>query len=95
MGSMLDYGAITYQDICLTEIDGVAKTFGKGIMQTTYQLHLFEKDAIKLTTAQIRWPLSDTCIHGRGILASDGTKTVAKDYRGDTELIAALNALLG
>ena len=95
MGSMLDDGAITYQDICLTEIDGVAKTFGKGIMQTTYQLHLFEKDALKLTTAQIRWPLSDTCIHGRGILASDGTKTVAKDYRGDTELITALNTLLG
>ena len=93
IGSMLDYGAIAYGDICLTESNGVAKTYGKGIMQTTYQLHLFEKDALKLTTAQIRWPVSDTCIHGRGILSSDGTKTVARDYRGDNELTAALKVL--
>lgn len=93
IGSMLDYGAIGYGDICLTEVNGVAKTYGKGIMQTTYVLHLFEQDALKLTTAQIRWPVSDTCIHGRGILSSDGTKTVARDYRGDNELLAALDTL--
>lgn len=95
IGSMLDYGAITYEDICLTESGGVAKTYGKGIMQTTYRLHLFEKDALKLTTAEIRWPVSDTCIHKRGILASDGTKTVARDYRGDNELTAAIKVLFG
>ena len=93
LGSMLDYGAIAYQDICLTEANGVAKTYGKGIMQTTYVLHLFEQDALKLTTAQIRWPISDTCIHDRGILSTDGTKTVIRDYHGDNELLAALKEL--
>lgn len=93
LGSMLDYGAIAYSDICLTEANGVAKTYGKGIMQTTYVLHLFEQDALKLTTAQIRWPISDICIHDRGILSTDGTKTVIRDYHGDNELLAALKAL--
>lgn len=95
LGCMLDYGAITYEDICLTETDGVAKTFGKGIMQSTYLVNSVERDAIKLTTAKILWPISKNCIHGRGILAEDGTKTVARDYIGDNELIAAIGKLFG
>lgn len=93
LGCMLDYGAIGYGDICLSLRDGVAKTYGKGIMQTTYPLKLFNTDAVKLTTAKIRWPVSDTCIHGRGIVAADGTKTVAESYEKDGELTAALAAL--
>lgn len=92
LGCMLSYGATTYADICLTEIDGQAKTFGKGIMQTTYPLSLFEQDAVKLTTARICWP-NGNCIHGRGILAADGTKTVARSYGGETELTTALERL--
>ncbi|MBR2441666.1 MAG: hypothetical protein IKB20_01140, partial [Clostridia bacterium] len=75
LGSMLDYGAITYADICLIERNGVAKTYGKGIMQSTFYLGL-KGDAIKLTTAEIRWPVTNNSIHGRGILPSDVTKTV-------------------
>ena len=95
IGCMLDYGAITYADICLTEYNGTAKTFGKGIMQTTEYLDIFKGDAIKLTTAKILWPLSENCIHDRGVTFDDGTKKVAQDFRGDNELINALNALLG
>ena len=96
LGAMLDYGAITYADICLTEnASGEAKTFGKGIMQSTYLLNLVDRDAIKLTTARILWPLSNHCIHDRGVLSTDGTKTVARDYNGDNELIAAIGKLLG
>lgn len=96
LGAMLDYGAIDYEDICLTENEnGVAKTFGKGIMQSTYLLNLIDRDAIKLTTARILWPLSNTCIHDRGILSTDNTKTVARDYDGDNELIAAIGKLFG
>lgn len=91
MGCMLDYGATSYADICLTENDGVAKTYGKGIMQTTYYLGL-RKDALKLTTAEIKWPYGNS-IHGRGILAEDGTKTVAFNDEGDCELQAAIAAL--
>ncbi len=83
LGSMLDYGAISYGDICLAERNGVAKTFGKGIMQQTYWVNLFKGDAVKLTTAEIRWPISDNSIHGVGILPTKGTLTVAEN--GDFE----------
>lgn len=92
IGCMLSYGAISYADICLTEKDGVAKTYGKGIMQTTYYLDIFEKNAVRLTTAKILWP-NGTCIHGRGILAQDGTKTAAQSYDGERELNDAIATL--
>ena len=92
MGLMLSYGAIEYGDICLTERGGEAKTYGKGIMQTSSVVDVFEKDAVRLTTAKIFWP-NGNCIHGRGIIAADGTKTVAESYDGDRELIAAITAL--
>ena len=94
LGCMLDYGAISYGDICLSERSGVAKTYGKGIMQSTYPFGLVGSvDAIKLTTAQIYWPKSETCIHGRGILPEDGTKTVAENYEKDVEINAAIAKL--
>ena len=94
IGCMLDYGAIAYADICLSERGGLAKTYGKGIMQTTYPFGLLGKvDAIKLTTAQICWPKSGNCIHGRGILPEDGTKTVAENYEKDVEISLAIAKL--
>ena len=94
IGCMLDYGAITYADICLSERNGVAKTYGKGIMQSTYPFGLLgDVDAIKLTTAQIYWPKSENCIHGRGILPEDGTKTVEENYEKDAEIASAIAKL--
>lgn len=93
MGAMLDYGATAYGDICLIEENGVAKTFGKGIMQTTYIMDWMERDALRLTTARILWPKTGTCIHDRGILASDGTKSVKKQRNTDEELTAVIQAL--
>ena len=93
IGCMLDYGAIAYDDICLTEKSGVAKTYGKGIMQTTYPLSIFQGDAVKLTTAYIRWPMSNTCIHDRGVVVADGTKTVADYSQADEEIAGAIAAL--
>lgn len=95
IGCMLDYGTIAYSDICLSERSGQVKTYGKGIMQTTYPVRLLEGDAVKLTTAKICWPISGNCIHGRGILPDDGTKTVAESYGADTEITQALQILLG
>lgn len=93
IGFMLDYGALSYENICLSKRGGVAKTYGKGIMQTTYYLDWFEKDALKLTTAEIRWPVSKTSIHGRGILPEDGAKTVQEAYGQDLEINAAIAQL--
>lgn len=93
IGCMLDYGAIAYSDICLAERDGVAKTYGKGIMQTTYPLAGFNGDAVKLTTARICWPVSKKCIHGVGVLPSDGARTVAENIDTEAELVAAIAVL--
>ena len=91
LGCMIDYGATRYEDICLTEWDGVAKTYGKGIMQATYYLGI-KKDALKLTTAEIKWP-SGNSIHARGVLSTDGTKTVKEEALDETELISAIETL--
>ncbi len=60
MGAMLDHGSISLQDVYGT------CTYGKGIMQTTFD-RLGAEDAIKLTTAKLYWPITDTCIQGVGI----------------------------
>jgi carboxyl-terminal processing protease len=52
---------------------GVGKTYGKGIMQTTYQL--ISGGAFKLTTARILWPDKKTCIHGVGIIPPEANQT--------------------
>ncbi len=85
IGAMLDYGTIGYGDILLSEIDGVAKTYGKGIMQSTFQY--IDGSAIKLTTATVHWPVSDNNIHGRGVLPQDGAIAVAATAQPDTEEI--------
>lgn len=91
LGCMIDYGAITYETICLSYRSGVAKTYGKGIMQTTRSRYPWLSEAIKLTTAKIYWPTSNTCIHGRGIVETDGTKTASESYAENAEILAALS----
>lgn len=71
IGAMLDYGTIEYENIFLSEIDGTARTYGKGIMQSHY-VNRITGEAVKLTSARVCWPKSDNCIHGRGILPEDG-----------------------
>jgi len=92
IGCMIDYGATAYSDICISERLGEVKTFGKGIMQTTYPF-LFTGDAMKLTTAVIVWPKSNHCIHGRGILPEDGVLSVAESYEDDVEITQAIEKL--
>ena len=80
--TMYSYGTISYADIFLTKIgDYTAKTYGKGIMQTTYTNG---GEAVTLTTAQIYWP-NGTCIHGRGITENDS------DAGGSPQTVAVEN----
>lgn len=51
-------------------------TYGKGIMQTTYQL--ITGGALKLTTAKIYWPDKTTCIHGTGIVQTNPLNQVTE-----------------
>ena len=93
IGVMVEYGAVDFSDICLIERGGVAKTYGKGIMQTTYYLGA-KLDAVKLTTAEICWPVSGRSIHGRGVLPEDGAKTSPEKGYGDAEIELALKTFI-
>lgn len=92
LGVLIDYQTIGYEDICLIEKDGCARTYGKGIMQTTYPLFGFDGESVKLTTAEIRWPITENCIHGRGIVSTDGTVVVAEETE-DKQLLSAIEKL--
>ena len=75
IGAMLCYGERFSIDNLVIEKngEGIAKTYGKGIMQTTYLLT--DGSAVKLTTARIFWPDKTTCIHSKGILANSNNAT--------------------
>ncbi len=91
IGAMVDYGATAYQDICLSQRGGFVRTYGKGIMQTTFYLGA-DLDALKLTTAEIKWPNGHS-IHGRGVLPEDGALSVAEYTNDEEELAVAISAL--
>lgn len=90
IGCMVDYGAVDYADICLAERGGVARTYGKGIMQTTFYLDAQKKNFLKLTTAELRWPVSGKSINGRGVLPEDGAVTLTENADGERELESAV-----
>ncbi len=77
MGLMLCYGTVEYEDIYLVRAGGSdpARTYGKGIMQSTF-VNGFTGEAAKLTTARIYWPDGLTCIQGRGITSDDGAHCI-------------------
>ncbi len=94
IGVMVDYGAVDFSEICLIERGGVAKTYGKGIMQEIFRVNYNEKDALKLTTAEIFWPLSKRSIHGRGVLPEDGAITAVGSINFEEETRTAIEELL-
>lgn len=93
IGCMSDYGALALENVCLFGSADEAKTFGKGIMQSTFTLGLFSGDALKLTTAKIYWPKSNHSIHGIGVTTLDGAKCVPKNPVKEEEIHAALAVL--
>lgn len=92
IGVLISYGVTDYSHIYLSDYSqeyvgwvedsgGEVKsgrTYGKGIMQTTFT-NFSTGEALKLTTAKIYWP-NGKCIHGVGITAADGCKTVAAEW---------------
>ncbi|MDE6001110.1 MAG: hypothetical protein K2G96_02165 [Clostridia bacterium] len=109
MGAMICYEALRYENIFLSDYSDeykawlkesgqevkTARTYGKGIMQTTF-VNRTTHEALKLTTAQIYWPDGVTCIHDRGITEEDGCKTVAAEWvrtKDDKELKDAVQMI--
>ena len=106
IGVLFDNGVIGYEDIYVSELPDLyfeatgtanksGRTYGKGIMQTTY-VHPVTKEALKLTTAQIYWPKGTTSIHKTGVGKAQGCNTVAADWDvtyGDEQLLAAIEKI--
>lgn len=78
IGSMVDWGTISYDHVFLCDSDGsgFASTFGKGIMQSSYTGAL---GTMKLTVATICWPVTGNCIHGVGVTTDDGAHGICAD----------------
>lgn len=97
IGVLVSYNISSYPHIFLSDygLGAPVKTFGKGIMQTTY-VNPRTGEAVKLTTAGIFWP-NGTTVHGRGILPDDGCNVVsASSYvaPGDEELRQVVEKIL-
>ncbi len=73
IGALVSYGTVPYENIFLRKEGKVAKTYGKGIMQSSFTDP--EGNVLKLTVAEIYWP-NGTSIHGKGVVEADGAAAV-------------------
>lgn len=96
IGALIDYGTVAYSGVFLREENGVAKTFGKGIMQSHFE-HPLTGAAMKLTVAYIAWPLSGRCIQDVGVTKEDGAVAVPaqKLWGADDPMLGAALSFLG
>ncbi len=66
IGALLDYDSDNIVKVVLQKKDNIYATYGKGIIQDTFK-NLISGEALKITVAENFWPISDICIHGKGI----------------------------
>lgn len=99
LGYLISCGLLKYENIYLSDYpdrDDDCRTFGKGIMQTTFKNNS-SGEGLRLTTANIFWANGES-IHGTGLTKADGCKTISalkKVTYGDEELQAAVAAISG
>lgn len=106
IGVLIENGVIDYSDIYISEftqpylkLTGTenknGKTYGKGIMQTTYVNYLTH-EALKLTTAKIYWPNGVKSIHDVGLTSAMGCHTLPTTWDvvyGDPQLADAVDVI--
>lgn len=93
IGAILDYDEAEDKNIASVIVEKTQKgstTYGKGIMQTTYSFP--SGSALKITTANICWPLSNVCVHDVGITPEldDRVSAVEMLAGEDSMLLAAM-----
>ena len=77
IGVLVSYKIAKYENIFLSQYEGeVAKSYGKGIMQSTFT-NKRTGDVLKLTVAGIYWAMNDAngnpvTIHDKGLTVEDG-----------------------
>lgn len=98
IGVLVSYGILEYENIFISDYSQeylawagenakTARSYGKGIMQTTFKNYA-TGEALKLTTAKIFWP-NGKCIHDVGLTAADGCRLAPAQWtatRQDEEL---------
>ncbi len=76
IGALVDYGTVGFSDIYLRKSeDGTARSYGKGVMQTTFVAP--DGSAARITTAKIYWPVSERNIHGTGVTEQLGATGIS------------------
>lgn len=107
IGVLVSYGFLKYENIFISDYseeylewaggeEKTAQTYGKGIMQSTFVKYP-QGDALKLTTALIKWP-NDKCIHGVALSAKDGCTIVPAEWsatKNDGELQKVVEIIAG
>ncbi len=87
IGAVLDYDKTNKVTVLVSSSTAngktVYKTYGKGIIQTTYK-HI-DGSAVKLTVSQNYWPISNVTIHGVGIIGGNSGKILAVDRENALE----------
>jgi len=56
---------------------GVARSYGKGVMQTTYVMS--NGAAMRITSAEIFWPKGNS-IHDKGVTEEDGAHGIVAPF---------------
>lgn len=83
IGAMLYYKNAFDRDCLVIENaalqSGTARTYGKGIMQTTFPLS--DGGALKMTTAVIYQPDKTTCIHNTGITVNGENAVIREEEK--------------
>lgn len=82
INALLDYKIMTFNDLIIQNkelgADGFTRTYGKGIMQTTY-VNSATGGALKITTAEIKSPIEGNCIHGVGFIATKDNSVISDE----------------
>jgi carboxyl-terminal processing protease len=78
IGAVLDYDKKGIVKVLVSSSikngEKVYKTYGKGIMQNTFAN--LDGSAVKLTIAEIFWPISNVSIHKKGVIGEDSGKVL-------------------
>lgn len=86
VGAVLDYDKFSNSNIVRVIVEPSNennstsyRSYGKGIMQSLYENPL-TGEAIKVTTAEVYWPLSNICIHKTGITPTLDERIIANTF---------------
>lgn len=97
LGAMICYSetsnnTFSHANVVIENTNTKGTTYGKGIMQTTYELRT--GGALKLTTGQLYWPDNLTTIHETGITVDENCpQNLVEKNMGITRAIEILNAI--